>query len=207
MLKRGPTPAVFGKSRTTDSRAPAGALVWKRLISFCILGFIFAAVWCKAPMPAQSQEQLEYRVKAAFLLNFSKFVEWPARTPAVESPVSICILGYDPFGATVDRLVEGESVGSRRIVVQRVRTPLPEPTDCDVVFVSQREKEVEKVLAAFGQGVLTVGEGDEFLREGGMIALVIDNRRVRFDINQTAVRNASLKLSARLLSVARSVKE
>ena len=78
---------------------------------------------------------------------------------------------------------------------------------CQVLFISKSEKDVAKILPALGPGVLTVGEGEISIRDGGMIAFVIENRRVRFDINQTAAENAGLKLSSKLLSVARSVEK
>jgi hypothetical protein len=76
-----------------------------------------------------------------------------------------------------------------------------------VVFVGEPDKDISKTLSGLGRGVLTVGEGDRFLRDGGMVALVVDNRRVRFDINQTAATGAGLGLSARLLNVARAVEK
>jgi hypothetical protein len=155
-----------------------------------------------APEPAG-----EYQVKAAFLLNFTKFIEWPADAfegPA--SPFAICILGDDPFGASLNRLVEGEEANGRKLVVQRLRRA-PAPKACQLLFVGREERDVTRMLAGLGPGVLTVGEADRFLHEGGIIAFVLEDRRVRFDINQTAAANASLAMSARLLNVARSVRK
>jgi hypothetical protein len=147
---------------------------------------------------------LEYRVKAAFLLNFTKFVEWPPEEFAdSDSPITICILGDDPFGPALDRMVAGEDVNGRKVLVQRIRH---EPSkSCQVLFIGRLERDVPKILASLGRGTLTVGEGENFLREGGMIAFVIDNRRVRFDIKRNAAEGAALKLSSKLLNVARSV--
>jgi len=78
---------------------------------------------------------------------------------------------------------------------------------CQVVYFSKSEKEVSKTVSALGHGVLTVGEGEAFLSAGGIIGFVIQDRRVRFDINQTAAENAGLKLSSKLLSVARAVRK
>ena len=129
---------------------------------------------------------LEYQVKAAFLLNFTKFVEWPATAFADErSPFAICILGEDPFGTALSQMVNGEGVNGRNLVVRRIRRA-PEPKSCQVLFVGGSEKDVPNALAETGPGILTVGEGEDFLRDGGMIAFVIENRRVRFDINQRA---------------------
>jgi hypothetical protein len=149
---------------------------------------------------------LEYRVKAVFLLNFTKFVEWPEGTfGAPDAPLSICILGEDPFGRALDSVIEGETINNRRIVVRRIqRLPLP---SCQVLFMGRDEKDISHTLAAVRTGVLTVGEGDRFLREGGMIAFVLDNRRVRFDINQAAAASSGLQISSKLLNVARTVEK
>lgn len=173
---------------------------WQRLAAIALLCAVSPAVL----MQAQNRRPVtEYDVKAAFLLNFLKFVEWP---PAEEghqrTSFSICILGEDPFGPSIDRIVEGETVNNRPVLVRRVRV-LREP--CEVLFVSGSERDVPAVLSELPPGTLTVGEAPEFLQDGGMINFVIDDRRVRFDINRGAAERASLRISSRLLSVARTV--
>ena len=159
------------------------------------------------PHRAGAQTPLEYEVKAAFLLNFTKFIEWPQGVfAASDSPFTICILGKDPFGQALDQIVAGESVNGRKLEVRRIGQA-PEPQACQVVFVASGEKEVRRTLSGLRNGVLTVGEGENFMREGGMIAFVIENRRVRFDIDQSAAERAGLRLSSKLLSVARSVQK
>jgi hypothetical protein len=145
----------------------------------------------------------EYEVKAAYLLNFTKFVEWPVTERSANPVFSICLLGDDPFDGALDRIVEGESVNGRKIVVQRIHRPQTVP--CDMVFVHASERDLSGYLSSLGPGVLTVGEDDHFLREGGMIAFVLDQRRVRFDVNPRAASAAALKLSSKLMSVARNI--
>jgi YfiR/HmsC-like len=145
----------------------------------------------------------EYQIKAAFLLNFTKFIEWPA-SEAAGSTFSICVLGEDPFGPVLDQLVEGETVGGRKIAVRRIRAEAA--GSCEILYVSKLEQNFQAALAGVGAGVLTVGEGDGFLDGGGMIAFILEDRRVRFNIDQGAAQKAGLKLSSRLLSVARSVR-
>jgi YfiR/HmsC-like len=165
------------------------------MVGFCLLS------------PAAAVEPLEYQVKAAFLLNFTKFVEWPASAFAqADSPVSICILGDDPFGSALDQIVAGEVVDGRKVAAERIRRP-PAPQACQVLFVGKLEKGVEKLLLELKPGILTIGEGEGFLRDGGMIAFVLENRRVRFQINNTAAQNAGLKLSSKLLNVATVVEK
>lgn len=154
-------------------------------------------------MHADEESKLEYKVKAAFLLNFTKFVEWPAAGASASAPFSICILGEDPFGTALESIVEGERVNGRRLVVQRVRPH--EAQSCQVLFAGKGEGDLGKILQELRPGVLTVGEGTRFLHEGGMIAFVLESRRVRFDINQTAAARAGLLISSRLLNVARNV--
>ncbi|PYT18704.1 MAG: DUF4154 domain-containing protein [Acidobacteria bacterium] len=174
------------------------------------LGRLCGTLWSALAMgvlccSAMAQQSLEYQVKAAFLLNFTKFIEWPtAAFDDEHSPIAICVLGDDPFGGALNQIVEGEAVNGRKIVVQTIRR-LPPPGSCRVLFVSKSERDTRKLLTGLGPGVLTVGEGDGFLSDGGIIAFVIDNRRVRFDINQSAAAKASVIISSKLLNVARSV--
>jgi hypothetical protein len=162
-----------------------------------------AALLVCAAIAAQS----EYSVKAAFLLNFTRFVQWPpAAFESAQSPLNICVLGDDRFDGVLDQLVEGEVVGGRRVAVQRIRKA-PAAKSCQVLFVSGSEKDVRRTLAAAGHGVLTVGEHPDFLAAGGMIAFVLDDHRVRFDIHQSAASAAGLTISSRMLAVARSVQK
>jgi hypothetical protein len=152
-------------------------------------------------------EPLEYQVKAAFLLNFTKFVEWPPSAfNSANSPIAICVLGSDPFGNSLDQIVAEEIVGGRRVIVRRIKRT-PQGKLCQALFVSIPEKEVLGILSGVEPGVLTIGEGESFVRGGGMIAFVVENHRVRFGINETAAETAGLKLSSKLLSVARSVEK
>lgn len=182
---------------TRLQRSGASGRLWRT----CLL----ASAGLLVASAAAAQPPLEYEVKAAFLLNFTKFVEWPASAFAsAHSPIAICIIGRDPFGRTLDDMVQGEEVNGRRITVQRIAS-IPAPQTCQIVYIGAAERELERKAGRMGPGVLTVGEDDDFIAAGGMICFVIENRRVRFDINQTAAENASLRLSSKLLSVARLV--
>jgi hypothetical protein len=155
---------------------------------------------------AERAQPSEYEVKAAFLLNFVKFVTWPHSEPNERhEPVSICIAGENPFGETLDLILRGESVDGRRITA--VKLDGRRPSSCSVLFVAKSEREPAKLLAEAGVRVLTVGEEQSFLDQGGMIAFVVENRRVRFDINQRAVAKTSLRISSRMLAVARVVRQ
>lgn len=169
------------------------------------LAKILWLVWLPVLMihPAHAAE--EYEVKAAFLLNFTKFVAWPPDAFATaRSPLAVCVFGEDPFGNALDEMVRGEAVNGHAVTVQRIRRA-PESKACQVLYFARLGREAEKILADAGPGVLTVGEGDKFLQQGGMIAFVVEDRRVRFDINQNAAAKAMLMVSSRLMMVARTV--
>lgn len=151
---------------------------------------------------------LEYQVKAAFLLNFVRFVQWPA-PPATQpdAPIAVCVLRHNPFGDTLQHIVEGETVGGRRVVTRRIATPDAAP-GCQVVFVPQTVVDEDGAIAVpIERGVLTVGESDAFLRLGGIISFFEDGGRIKFAIVPEAAERSDLRLSARLLGVARLVQQ
>jgi hypothetical protein len=162
-----------------------------------------------ALLPARAAEppaNLEYRVKAAFLLNFTRFVEWPANALAGSGTLTICVLGSDPFGSILDETVRGKSVNSRALAVRRI-DQLAGNADCRVLFVSSMEPERlrQAIVAAREQAVLTVSDAPEFADAGGMIQFLIVNDRVRFIVNRRSTDQAHLTLSSKLLSVAQTV--
>ncbi|MBA3683688.1 MAG: YfiR family protein [Planctomycetes bacterium] len=149
----------------------------------------------------------EYLVKAAFLFNFTQFVEWPAAAfPDDAAPIRLGILGEDPFGRAIDDTVQGETVRNRPLVVVRSRRA-DELKDCHLVFVARSERSrLDEVAEAFDQApVLTVSDCDGFTRLGGMIGFFLDGAKVRFEINPSEALSHGLKLSAQLLSLGRLV--
>jgi hypothetical protein len=165
----------------------------------------FSLLLCAGSGLYAQNESLEYEVKAAFLLNFTKFVQWPESAfPGPASLFTVCITGTDPFGTILEGVVQGESVAGHRIAVQHV-SEAPAPHTCQMMFAGETAGNLPGLLKSLGPGVLTVGDGRTFLSDGGMIAFVIENRRVRFDINAAIADKAGLRLSSRLLAIARSV--
>ena len=145
----------------------------------------------------------EYQVKAAFLYNFVKFVEWPA-TPAVqEGPIEICVLGKDPFGGALERVVEGKTVNDRPLVIRRIGE-IAAARSCQVLFVSASEAGRVSVIikAVRGWNVLTVSEIERFSERGGIITFLMEGQRVRFRINPKMAASAGLKISSKLLQLA-----
>ena len=155
--------------------------------------------WCAEPVASP-----EYRVKAAFLFNFVKFVEWPARAfGSSSSELVIGVLGSDPFGGTLDQLLTGEVAGGHPIVARRVTTA-DACRDCHIVFVapSERGREGAVLTALAGRPILLVSDLDGFAEHGGAIALTNKDNRVRLRINTQAATAAGLILSSKLLSLA-----
>ncbi|RMD84581.1 MAG: YfiR family protein [Candidatus Dadabacteria bacterium] len=170
-----------------------------------LVGTLLVASWW--PADARAAISLEYQVKAAFLYNFAKFVTWPEEAfSAPDAPFVFCIVGHDPFGEGLEKVLSGRKAGGRRIVVRR--GPDPESVGrCHLMFIGATEDAhvARHLRAVSAQPVLTVGESEAFARAGGIIRLVVADKRVRFDINQKAAEDARLRLSSQLLKLARHV--
>jgi hypothetical protein len=148
--------------------------------------------------------KLEYQVKAAFLLNFTRYVEWPRKS----GELKICVVGPDVFGNALTDEVEGKFVNGRRIAV-RNSLSAAEAVTCDMAYLSLTgAQEIRDALKTLGtSAVLTVGEGAEFLRMGGMIAFTAQDGKVRFYINAIAAGRAGICISSRLLVLGKNVRE
>ncbi len=150
-------------------------------------------------------ESLEYRVKAAYLLNFTRYVEWPVRTEA-DTVLSICVLGTDPFGKTLDATIAGRTAHGRPLRARRLQAA-GEADGCEVVFVSAEtwRQSPASLKALSRSGSLTVGESEQFARGGGVIGFVIVDETVRFVVNDEARDRAGLRISSRMLSLAAAI--
>jgi hypothetical protein len=156
---------------------------------------------------AAAQSASEYQVKAAFLFNFAKFVEWPADAFSnADGPLQVCVLGQDPFGGDFEQMIEDKTVNGHRLEIAHPEG-VPQARACQVLFIASSEKQkVREILRALtGVSVLTVGDTPGFVQMGGVINFVLDKDRVRFEINVKAAERAHLKLSARLLTVAKLI--
>jgi hypothetical protein len=161
-----------------------------------------------AVLTAQISKPTEYQVKAAYLSNFGRFVDWPPRPrSSPDDPFDLCILGQDPFGSALDTAVAGEKIAGLPLAARRISRPA-EALGCRILFVSTSESnQLDATLAAVASSpVLTVAEIPDFVKRGGMIQFVLDGNRVRFEINLVAARRSGLSLSSQLLNVARAVR-
>ena len=142
----------------------------------------------------------EYEVKAAFLYNFARFSEWPAADDS-SGIMRICIIGKDPFGQAFDDII-GRPVRSQVVAV--VRTDSVAADDCQLLFVADSARDrLEQILAQVAERpVVTVGDGEDFVRRGGMVGFIIRGRKVRFLINPEAAAKVGIRFSSKLLRVA-----
>jgi hypothetical protein len=146
----------------------------------------------------------EYQIKAAFLFNFVKFVDWPADTFKDEKqPITFCTVGQDPFRGTLDEVVSGKMSGNHSIRVQHYKLP-QDILGCHILFIgSQQKKYIAAVLARLKHApVLTVGDSEGFVQQGGIIGFVWEEDKLRFNINLGAARAAQLTLSSKLIYLA-----
>src|SRR5882724_8533961 len=182
----------------------------RQLAKYCrllLLGVALAASFSLAGTATTTQESLEYAVKGAFLFKFGSFVEWPSSAfPNPDTPFVIGILGKDPFGASLDQIVQGRTVQGRVVVIQRLQR-VEQAKDVHILFVARTEMERAEQIAASlrGNSVLTVSDVEQSL-QAWMINLVTVDNKVRFEIDEDLAQRAGLKLSSKLLSLAKAVR-
>ena len=155
----------------------------------------------------QSSAATEYDLKLAFLFNFAKFVEWPSDAFSNDkSPITICVFGADPFGKSLDNIIQGKTADNREFAVRRTNKP-EELHGCQIVFISDAERGrfAEGFQGLKHSSVLVVGESDGFAERGGCIQFYLDEKKVRFVINVDAIQRAHLTVSSKLLALARIV--
>ncbi|HVM50141.1 MAG TPA: YfiR family protein [Candidatus Acidoferrum sp.] len=146
-----------------------------------------------------------YQLKAAFLFHFAEFVEWPPQTfTDPSSPLVIGILGESSVREDLERTLRGKTVRNHPLEVKEIRTPVDAAHTCHVLFITAAErKRVAEFLAGLrGASVLTVSETERFTENGGMINFVSEGTKIRFQINDQAAKDAGLKVSSKLLSLA-----
>ena len=168
-------------------------------VTLACLGLISAPVARGEESPPS-----EYQLKAAFLFNFAKFAEWPSEAfTNATSPIVIGVLGTNRFVSDLEQTVRNKTINNRLLLVREIQSPT-EATNCHILFISASEKRLPEIFAALrGASVLTVGDETEgFIEAGGMINLVVYEKKIRFQINNDAARNARLKISSKLLSLA-----
>lgn len=178
-----------------------------KFVSHCVLPVLLAALLLCTSAFSKADDQLatEYRIKAAFLYNFTRFVNWPEQEKQDSDSFMVCILGPDPFGEHLAPL-ESKSVNGRALSIRRIQgtTSLD---NCQLVYISESlTSEMETILSSIRQApVLTVSDADNFTGQGGIIQFLLIDNKIRFDINIEAASDAGLNISSKLLSLANAV--
>jgi hypothetical protein len=166
----------------------------------------FSALLLAQVSPVRAQETLERDVKAAYLFNFTKFVDWP-RPTGTNEPFRVCVSGDDALRESVEKTIAGEQVEGRPLLSLAPRTP-SEARNCQVLFIGgDGERETQLLSAVRDLPVLTVSDTLNFARRGGGIEFVREKNRLRFDVNLQGAEQGGIRVSARLLRVARAVHE
>lgn len=182
----------------------SGALSCLRALLLAVLAVVF--LW-PAEICAQSAQQREYDIKAAYLYRFLNYIDWPADTlPGAGGTITIGIVGEDPFGPSIDWL-KGKQIKGRTLAVRLVATP-KDFEQCQIIFISASEKaRLPEILAQLKDArVLTVSEVDGFAAQGGIINFFSERNKVRFEINLEVARRTGLLISSELLKLAKLVK-
>lgn len=181
------------------------------IFAFCkgaAIVFLLGGLLFPPPEARGAHKFLEYRVKAAFLYNFAKFVEWPGPDEAKASlPFVIGILGHDPFGPELDPIRE-KTINGRHIAVKHFDNP-EDISGCDLLFVSHTDsEEIQRALEQTDtKPILTIGDAEGFAKAGGMIGFIEQQSKIRFEINRKAAARAGLAISSKLLKLAVIVDE
>jgi hypothetical protein len=172
------------------------------------LALVITCTVVAAPsLHAQKSGPTENEVKSAYLYNFGKFVEWPAKATSVGDFFTICVLGDDTFGSTLETTIASETINGKKVLVTRVAKS-QDAMGCRILFISSsQQNRLKEILAELDStSVLTVSDMPEFTRRGGMIQFVVEAKKVRFEVNLTSAERTGLALSSQLLKVAIDVK-
>jgi hypothetical protein len=210
-----PTQPLPGDRSCRSARAACAR--WLRVLALLatIAPVLAATLTALAPGSAagQTSECLvsrEYPLKAAYLYNFANYVEWPASAfPAADSPFTIGVLGSDPFGTVLDELAATKKVRDRRIVILRF-SRAEQVKDCQILFIAatvSKPQRAEALARLAHAPVLVICDSGAEIGLGGMIHFVNENNRIRFTVNARLARQADLKISSKILALAKSVSD
>ena len=168
-----------------------------------------ALAFLQRAVAQESAPPLEYQVKAAFLFNFAKFVEWPSDNPRdAEDGFVICVFEDESLAQALDQAVSGKTVEGRVFRVRRLQN-LDDTRSCRMLYLggSDTSRLVALLKSVRTTAVLTVGNAPGFTRQGGIINFIMQDNRVRFEINPEAADRAGLRISSKLLQLATIVRD
>lgn len=155
---------------------------------------------------AQRGKPTQFDIEAVYLYQFGRFIQWPTQAAATEA-FPICVLGRDPFGKTLDSTISGEKIGNMPLRADRIED-LDDVKHCRILYIGPSEdSRLDTILSKVGSSsVLTVSDLPDFESHGGMIQFIVEDSRVRFEINVTVARKSGLNISSQLLKVAAQVR-
>jgi hypothetical protein len=189
----------------TDISSQRGRFAREHAIAVTLVTIV---AFTLSPMAwSQANPPSEYELKAAFLFNFAKFIDWPRNSfTGSQSSFTICVLGQDPFGHILDGELQGKMIGDRHLSLERLKDKTG-ARHCEIVFISSSESaHLPEILESLrGASVLLVGETSGFASSGGTIEFTLEDNRVRFMINTDTVDRTGLAFSSKLLSLAKLV--
>jgi hypothetical protein len=200
-------------------RPPPASLLWRKWRTkslpirhfrslFCATAFVvLRSLVVAIPTRGQGNPPVEYQVKAAFLFNFAKFVEWPSDAfQSEKAPITLCVFRHDPFGSALDEIIRGKVINSRAVLSRRINE-LSDLKSCQLVFMGGVEdKHLAEVIGSLkGTSALLVGESEGFAERGGGIQLFQEASKLRFAINVDSIQRARLTVSSKLLALAKIV--
>ena len=163
-------------------------------------------LWCA---PVRAQGVTAPALKAAFLYNFANFTEWPANVLAPGQRLSLCVIGDNAVADALEQTIKGRGVDNHELTVTIIKAADSGILSCHLLYVGGIDaKRTDQLLFALsGTSVFTVGDGDRFAELGGVAQLILENGRMRFGVNVEAARRAHLKISSKLLSLAKIIKD
>jgi len=178
----------------------------RRLIIFIVMMMLGQASYAWAQ---DSEASSEYLIKAGYIYNFAKLVEWPAIAFAQpDSPIVIGIVGNDPFGPIIDKVLEGKKVNGHPFLIKRLK-PTADVKECQILFIgsSLGSHVADTIRLTRGTPILTISEIPGFADRGGIINLTLEQNKVRFEVNVDAAKEADLNISSRLLVLAKVIQQ
>lgn len=202
-------PAGGRPANGTDERRQRGRHCLTKIARLLVFSLVFAFTLPAATMATygagvEEASTVEYQLKAAFLYNFAKFVQWPAETSGGSlDTFALCVSGEEPF-RIMHQYLSGKRIRGQLIAVRAVGGSA-ELSGCHLLFVSAASVQLQRALPGVSGAVLTVGESADFMRSGGMINLVRADNRLRFEISRSVGERAGLKFSSQLLKLATPV--
>ena len=178
----------------------------RRLIIFMVMMMLGQA---SCALAQDSEASSEYLIKAGYIYNFAKLVEWPATAFAQpDSPIVIGIIGNDPFGPIIDKVLEGKKVNGHPFLIKRLKATA-DVKECHILFIgsSLSSHVADTIRLTRGTHILTISEIPGFADRGGIINLTLEQNKVRFEVNVDAAKEADLNISSRLLVLAKVIQQ